>query len=66
MDELLSLAVDAHGGLNNWNKFKRLNVHASIGGALWDMKQMSGLFSNAQVELKLQDQQVVTHLPGHR
>ena len=63
MDELLALAVDAHGGLNTWNKFKSLYVHASIGGALWDMKQITGLFSNAQFELKLQNQRVVTHLP---
>jgi hypothetical protein len=63
MDELLALAVDAHGGLNTWNEFENLRVHASSGGALWDMKQIPGLFSNAEVKLKLQDQHVVTHLP---
>jgi hypothetical protein len=62
MDRLLALVVDAHGGLRSWNKFKSLDVHASIGGALWDMRQIPGLFNNAHLELKLQDQQVVTHL----
>ena len=63
MDELLALAVDAHGGLNAWNKFKVLRVHASIGGALWDMKQIPGVFGNAHLELNLREQRVVTDLP---
>lgn len=38
MNELLSLALDAHGGLERWNTFER--VHATIvsGGQLWAMK----------------------------
>ena len=63
MDELLALAIDAHGGLNAWNKFKILHVRASIGGALWDMKRIPGLFGNVRLELNLREQHVVTHLP---
>ena len=63
MDKLLALAVDAHGRLDVWNKFKSLHAHVSIGGALWDMKQVPGLFRNAHVDLRLRDQHVVTHLP---
>lgn len=38
MNELLSLALDAHGGLERWNTFER--VHATIvsGGQLWALK----------------------------
>jgi hypothetical protein len=63
MDKLLALAVDAHGGLDVWNRFESLHADVSIGGALWDMKQIPGLFSSARVDLKLRDQYVVTHLP---
>ena len=63
MDKLLALAVDAHGGLDVWNRFESLHADVAIGGALWDMKQIPGLFSNARVDLKLRDQFVVTHLP---
>ena len=63
MDKLLALAVDAHGGLDVWNGFESLHADVSIGGALWDMKQIPGLFSKARVDLKLRDQYVITHLP---
>jgi len=38
VNELLSLALDAHGGLEHWNTFEM--VHATIvsGGQLWSMK----------------------------
>ena len=38
MNELLSRALDAHGGLDQWNRFEM--VHATIvsGGQLWAMK----------------------------
>jgi hypothetical protein len=63
MDKLLKLAVEAHGGLRSWNKLRRLTAKVSIGGALWDLKKLTGLFHNARIELELQQQQVVTHLP---
>jgi hypothetical protein len=62
VNNLLSLAIEAHGGLNAWNKFESLHANVSIGGALWDQKQVPGLFKNARVELKLQCQHVLTHL----
>jgi hypothetical protein len=35
MAELLNLAVQAHGGLDRWNKVKAIKVAASITGAIW-------------------------------
>lgn len=40
MDNLLTLAIEAHGGLNAWNKLETLHANVSIGGALWDLKQL--------------------------
>jgi hypothetical protein len=62
VDNLLNLAVEAHGGLNAWNKLQSLKVKVSIGGALWDLKQVHGLFKNARVESKLHAQHVIMHL----
>ena len=62
MDSLLKVAIEAQGGLNAWNKLESLQANVSIGGALWDQKQLPGLFKNARVELKLQNQHVITHL----
>ena len=62
MDSLLKLALEAHGGLQAWNKLRSLHANVSIRGALWDQKQLPGLFKNTRVELKLRDQHVLTHL----
>lgn len=62
MDSLLKLALEAHGGLKTWNKLQSLRANGSIEGALWDQKQLPGLFKNTRIELKLQYQHVITHL----
>ena len=53
LDNLLKIATDAHGGLNAWNQFESVRASVSIGGALWDQKQLPGLFNNSRVDLKL-------------
>jgi hypothetical protein len=35
MDELLSAALDAHGGLDNWQKARTLTARLSLGGPFW-------------------------------
>jgi hypothetical protein len=36
--ELLDLSVNAHGGLERWNKVAAIKVAASITGAIWFVK----------------------------
>jgi hypothetical protein len=62
LDHLLTFAIEAHGGLNTWNRLQSLHANVSIGGALWDQKGLPGLFQNTRVELKLHSQHVITHL----
>src|SRR4030095_1993217 len=62
LDNLLTNAIEAHGGLVAWNKLQTLRANVSIGGALWDLRGVPGLFKNIQVELKLHSQEVTTHL----
>jgi hypothetical protein len=62
LDDLLNLALEAHGGLNAWNKIQDLRAKVSIGGALWDQKGLPGLFNNTRFDLELRSQHVITHL----
>jgi hypothetical protein len=38
MSELLDLVLQAHGGLDRWNKFNRVTATVFTGGGLWPMK----------------------------
>jgi hypothetical protein len=38
MSELRSLVIDAHGGIERWNKVKTIDGDMSITGALWARK----------------------------
>ena len=58
MDNLLKIAIEAHGGLNAWNQFESLRASVSIGGAFWDQKELPGLFNNGRTDLKLRRQQM--------
>jgi hypothetical protein len=39
MSDLLDLAIDAHGGLDRWQKLSKVSARASIGGATWRLKR---------------------------
>jgi len=38
VNDLLKLAVEAHGGLTRWNRLAAVEAHLSISGALWHLK----------------------------
>jgi hypothetical protein len=38
INDLLSPAVNAHGGLSRWNQLKRVTATLSITGAIWEVK----------------------------
>lgn len=52
MSDLLSFAVEAHGGLDRWNAFTKLRAEVSIAGAIWDFKQQTGLLLDKVFEIK--------------
>ena len=64
MNDLLALAVGAHGGLGRWNRLKRLTATASITGALWQLKRTADLLTQVSVEALVHQQEVTTHLVG--
>ncbi|WP_263359102.1 hypothetical protein [Acidicapsa ligni] len=62
MKDLLHLAVEAHGGLAQWNSFSRLEADASIGGALWHLKGRPDVLKNIHVSAELHEQWISTLL----
>jgi hypothetical protein len=56
MNDLLALAVDAHGGLDRWNTFTRLRAEVSIAGAIWQVKQQPGLLIDKVFEVRTHKQ----------
>ena len=51
MNDLLTLAVRAHGGLDRWNAFKALRVELSVAGAIWQIKQQPDLLTEKVFEI---------------
>ncbi|MGB3549785.1 MAG: hypothetical protein WA993_03775 [Candidatus Binatus sp.] len=64
MNELLAIALDAHGGLERWNKLQRLTARMSISGRTWAIKGQPFLFKDFRIEMPLREQHMVTHLLG--
>jgi hypothetical protein len=64
MNELLSLAVKAHGGLERWNKVKSVNVAASITGAIWFVKSKGDALKSVVMTVDTKAERLVTDFPG--
>ena len=63
MNDLLKLALDAHGGLDTWKKFHTVSFHLHVGGTLWEMKGHGETIAEVDVEVNLLEQKT-SHDPG--
>jgi hypothetical protein len=54
--DLLSIALEAHGGLRRWNEFTTLTADLSVGGAIWDVKQQPGLLTDKVFEIRTHEE----------
>jgi hypothetical protein len=68
MSQLLEQAVKAHGGIENWSRFRSVAVDLDVGGALWPHKGQEGLLKGIGVKADLRRQHVefVSHKQGWR
>jgi hypothetical protein len=64
MNELLNLAVEAHGGLARWNKLKSVKVAASITGAIWFVKSKGDALKDVVMTIDTKRERMVTDFPG--
>ena len=44
MDKLLAKVLDAHGGLANWERTKKLTARVSLGGPFWAAHGWPGIY----------------------
>ena len=58
-NDLLKLAVDAHGGAQRWEQISRFRTAASITGAIWAMKGKPGLLDDVVLEGETRDQRLI-------
>jgi hypothetical protein len=64
MTELLNLALQAHGGLDRWNKVKAIKVAASITGAIWYVKSKGDFLKNVVLTAETRNERVTVDFPG--
>src|SRR5271163_2881338 len=64
MNELLKLAVEAHGGLDRWNRVKAIKVAASITGAIWHVKSKGDFLKNVVLTAETRNERLTVDFPG--
>ena len=59
---LAILAIEAHGGLDRWERFSTLSVDGINGGVLWGAKGKAGVLDDVTVTVDLRSEKV-SHWP---
>jgi hypothetical protein len=60
MNDLLDMAVAAHGGLERWNAIKTIDVDLSITGAVWYVKGRPDILKNIAMRVHTGEERVST------
>jgi hypothetical protein len=64
MNELLNLAVTAHGGLERWHQVKAIKVAASITGAIWYVKGKGDVLKDVVMTIETKKERLTMDFPG--
>ena len=64
MNDLLQMAVDAHGGLRRWNQISNVTVAASLTGAIWFVKGQGDYLKDVVMTVDTVAERMVTDFPG--
>ena len=64
MNDLLKLALEAHGGLDRWNKVKAIKVAASITGGIWYVKGKGDFLKNVVLTAETRNERLTVDFPG--
>jgi hypothetical protein len=64
MNDLLQLAVDAHGGLARWNELKTVRASVSVTGVIWQVKGKPDVLKDVSIEAELHKERLTTHFNG--
>jgi len=64
VNNLLDLAVKAHGGLERWDKVKSVTVSAAITGAIWFVKGKGDALKDIVMTIETKKERLTTDFPG--
>ncbi len=64
MNDLLNLAVTAHGGLERWSKVTAIKVTGSITGGIWWIKGKGDVLKDIEMTIETRKERLVTEFPG--
>jgi len=53
MSDLATFAMDAHGGLDRWRRFKTVSARLLQGGVLWNLKGQDGILDDVHITVDL-------------
>src|SRR5437867_1592273 len=62
MNELLETVIEAHGGLERWNRLNEVSARLIQGGALWALKGQAGVLDDVVVTASLHEERA-SHRP---
>ena len=66
MSELLTSALAAHGGLDQWNQLTSIRARLSVTGGLFTAKGTADQLEGIEMEAQLHEQKVVTYIAGKK
>jgi hypothetical protein len=64
MNDLLKLAVKAHGGLDRWKRVKAIEAVASITGAIWEIKGKADFLEDVVLTAQTRSERLMVDFPG--
>ena len=64
MNDLLSMAIKAHGGIDRWNTFSSVEITASITGAIWHVKGRPDVLKSVVMTTDTRSERLTTMFPG--
>src|SRR5580698_7752209 len=64
MNDLLKLALQAHGGLDRWNKVQAIKIAASITGGIWYVKGKGDFLKNVVLTAETRNERLTVDFPG--
>jgi len=64
MNDLLDLAIKAHGGLNRWKELNTVKMRASVTGGIWYVKSVPDILKDIVLEADIKKETVTTSFPG--
>lgn len=64
MNDLLTFAIEAHGGLERWDKVNAVQAAASLTGAIWQVKGRPNVLKDVVITSRTKQERVDTRWFG--